>query len=58
MQGTILTVGIVPGNATTTVIEMLSPSTRYRVRVFGVDGIGQPYKSLENVTTTEKGMGQ
>ncbi|XP_078366044.1 MAM and LDL-receptor class A domain-containing protein 1-like [Oculina patagonica] len=54
IQGTILTVDVVPGNATTTVIRRLSPSTKYRVGVFGVDSTGQSYKSLENVTTTKK----
>ncbi|XP_078364332.1 uncharacterized protein LOC144648698 isoform X1 [Oculina patagonica] len=54
IQGTILAVETVPGNATTTVIKGLIPSTKYRVGVFGVDSIGQPYKSLESVTTTSK----
>lgn len=55
IQGTIMTVEVVPGNATTTVIKRLSPSTNYRVSVIGVDSMGQPYKSLENVTNTKKG---
>ncbi len=50
-----MTVDVVPGNATTTVIRRLSPSTKYRVGVFGVDSTGQSYRSLENVTTTKKG---
>ncbi|KAL9986057.1 hypothetical protein ACROYT_G000123 [Oculina patagonica] len=54
IQGIILTVETVPGNAATTVIERLSPSTNYRVTVFGVDDTGQPHKSLENVTTTKE----
>ncbi len=55
VQGIILAVETVPGNKTTTVIQGLRPSTEYRVGVFGVDSIGQPYKSLESVTTTNKG---
>ncbi len=49
------TIETFPGNTTNAVIKGLSPSTKYRVGVFGVDGIGQPYKSLESVTTTGKG---
>jgi len=52
IQGTILAVETVPGNVTSTVIEGLSPSTKYRVGVYGVNSIGQPYKSLENTITT------
>ena len=55
IQGTILDVETVPGNATSTVITGLKPSTKYRVGVFGIDSIGQPYKSLETVTTTKEG---
>jgi len=58
IQGTILAVETVPGNTTSTVIEGLSPSTKYRVGVFGVDSIGQPYKSLETTITTTKGRRQ
>ncbi|KAL9986055.1 hypothetical protein ACROYT_G000121 [Oculina patagonica] len=54
IQGIILAVETVPENTTTTVIKGLSPSTKYRVGVFGVDNIGQPYKSLESVPTTNK----
>lgn len=54
-QGTILTVEIFPGNATSTVIKGVWPSTKYRVVVFGVDSIGQPYKSLETTITTTTG---
>ena len=57
-QGTILAVETVPGDTTSTVIEGLSPSTKYRVDVFGVDSIGQPYKSLETTITTTKGRRQ
>ncbi|XP_078352104.1 MAM and LDL-receptor class A domain-containing protein 2-like [Oculina patagonica] len=53
-QGTILTVDTVPGDTKATVIKRLRPSTKYHVSIFGVDGIGQPYKSLETVTTTKK----
>jgi len=55
IQGTILAVETVPGNVISTVIEGLSPSTKYRVSVFGVDSIGQPYKSLETTITTTAG---
>jgi hypothetical protein len=58
IQGTILAVETVPGNATSTVIKGLRPSTKYRVSVFGVDSGGQPYKSLESVTTTKEGARQ
>ena len=57
-QGIILMVDTVPGNTTNTVMKGLRPSTKYRVSVFGVDGIGQPYRSLESVTTTYKGTVQ
>ena len=55
VHGTILTTETVPGNATSTVIKGLWPSTKYLVGVFGVDSIGQPYKSSESVTTTKEG---
>ena len=55
IQGTILAVETVPGNDITTVIQGLRPSTKYRVSVFGIDGTGQPYKSLESVTATNTG---
>ena len=58
IQGTILDVETVPGNATSTVIKGLRPSTKYRVGVFGIDSVGQPYKSLETVTTTKEGTRQ
>ena len=58
IQGTILAVETVPGDATGTVIEGLGPSTKYRVGVFGVDSIGQPYKSLETTITTTIGRTQ
>ena len=57
-QGTILTVVTTPKNVTTKVIKRLSPSKKYRVSVFGVDGIGQPYKSLEGVATTGQNIGE
>ena len=57
-QGTILTVETVPGNATSTVIKGLGPSMKYRVVVFGIDSIGQPYKSLETAITTTTGRRQ
>ena len=58
IEGIILTAETVPGNVTTAVIEGLRPFTKYRVRVFAVDCIGLPYKSLESVTTTKKGKGK
>ena len=57
-QGTIMAVETVPGNITSTLIERLSPSTEYRVAVFGVDSIGQPYKSFETTITTTAGRRQ
>lgn len=50
-----LTIETFPGNTTNAVIKGLSPATKYRVGVFGIDGTGQPYKSFESVTTTKKG---
>jgi len=58
VQGTVRTLETVPGNTTSTVIERLKPSTKYRVGVFGIDSVGQPYKSLESVTTTKEGKRQ
>ena len=57
-QGTTSAVVTIPENVTTTVITGLSPSKKYRVSVFGVDGIGQPYKSLERVATTGRNIGE
>ena len=34
----------------------LIPSTMYRVEVYGVDEVGQPYKRLEIVISTKEGM--
>ena len=58
IQGTVLKVETVPGYATSTVIKGLEPSSKYRVGVFGIDSVGQPYKSLESVTTTKEGRRQ
>ena len=55
MQGTILTAETVFENVTSAVIKGLWPSTMYVASVFGVDSTGQPYKSLESVTTTKEG---
>jgi len=52
----LLAVETVPGNTTSTDIKGLSPSSTYRVVVFGVDETGQPYKSVESVVTTKTGM--
>jgi len=52
----LLAVETVPGNTSSTDIKGLSPSSTYRVVVFGVDETGQPYKSLESVVTTKTGM--
>ena len=57
-QGTILAVETVSGNVTSTSIKGLRPSTKYRVAVFGVDSIGQPYKSSEATITTTTGKRQ
>lgn len=54
----VLTEAMFPGNTSTTVIKGLSSSTKYRVIVFGIDDIGQPYRSLESVITTKKGTRQ
>lgn len=56
MDGLPLDVHTVPGNTTTSVIKRLKPSTKYRVVVFGVDKNGTPYKSLQSILTTSKGM--
>ena len=55
IQGTVLALETVPGNITSTVIKGLKPTAKYRVGVFGIDSAGQPYKSLESVTTTKEG---
>lgn len=52
----LLVVETVPGNTSSTDIKGLSPSSTYRVVIFGVDEIGQPYKSLESVVTMKAGM--
>ena len=52
----LLAVETVPGNISSTDIKGLNPSSTYRVVIFGVDEMGQPYKSLESVVTTKKGM--
>ena len=57
IEGIIFTVDIVYGNTTTTIIKGLRPSTEYHFSVFGVDGTGQPYKSIEVVATTDAGIG-
>ena len=58
VQGTVLTLETVPGDTTSTVIKGLKPSSKYRVGVFGIGSTGQPYKSLESVTTTKEGRRQ
>lgn len=58
VQGTVLNLETVPGNITITVIKGLKPTSKYRVGVFGIDSVGQPYKSLESVTTTKEGKRQ
>ena len=58
VQGTVLTLETVPGNITSTIIKGLEPSSKYRVGVFGIDSVGQPYKSLESVITTKEGKRQ
>ena len=55
IQGTILTAETVSQNTTSAVIKGLWPSTLYLVGVFGVDSIGQPYRSLETITSTKEG---
>ncbi|KAJ7356076.1 DNA replication complex GINS protein PSF1 [Desmophyllum pertusum] len=54
IKGNLVAVEIVPGNATSTNIHGISPSSKYRVVVYGFDGIGQPYKTLESVVATKK----
>ncbi len=56
MEGILLAMETVPGNTTSTDIKGLRPTTKYRLVVFGVDDSGQPYKSLESVVTTNKGL--
>ena len=58
VQGTVLTLETVPGHTTSIVITGLKPSSKYRVGVFGIDSVGQSYKSLESVTTTKEGRRQ
>ena len=58
VQGTVLTLETVPGHTTSIVIKGLKPSSKYRVGVFGIDSVGQSYKSLERVTTTKEGRRQ
>lgn len=56
LGGILLAAENVPGDATSTNINGLRPSTHYRVVVFGVAENGQPYKSLESVVATKEGM--
>ena len=56
VQGIILLVEIVPGNTTAKDIMGLIPSTMYRVEVYGVDEVGQPYRISEIVISTKEGM--
>lgn len=58
IQDFVLAEEMFPGNTSTAVIKGLSFSTKYRVIVFGIDSIGQPYRSLESVITTKKGTTQ
>ena len=52
----LLAVETVAGNTSSKNIKGLSPSSTYHVVVFGVDEIGQPYKSLESIVTSKTGM--
>ena len=52
-QGRLLALKTVP--AQSTLVKSLRPSTKYRVSVFGIDSVGQPYKSFESVITTKEG---
>ena len=54
-EETILSVEVVQGTATTVDVRGLKPSSKYRVSVYGVDATGQPYKSLESLTSTTDG---
>ena len=58
VQGTVITLETVPGHTTSTLIKGLKPSSKYHVGVFGINSVGQPYKSLERVTTTKEGRRQ
>ena len=58
MERIILAVETVSGNSTNIDMRGLKPSTSYHVEVYGVDNIGQPYKSLEAFISTKKGMPQ
>ena len=58
VQGTVLNLETVPGNITSMVVKGLKPTSKYRVGVFGIDSVGQPYKSSETVTTTKEGKRQ
>ena len=54
-EDTIVVMKVVPGKATTVDIGGLKPSSKYRLSVYGVDDTGQPYKSLESLTSTTEG---
>ena len=51
----LLAVETFPGSATTADITGLRPSTKYRIRVYGIDETGQAYKTSENLASTNDG---
>lgn len=56
VEGVLLSIETVPGTTTTLDIKGLTPATKYRIHVYGIDDTGQSYKSLESLTSTRKGM--
>ena len=54
-EGSVLAVEIVSGSTLSLTVNGLKPSARYRVGLYGIDGIGQSYKSQENLASTTKG---
>ena len=54
-EGSVLAVEIVSGSTLSVTVNGLKPSARYRVGLYGIDGVGQSYKSQENLASTTKG---
>ena len=56
MEGSLLAMEMVSGSTSTATINGLRPSAKYRVILYGVDGVGQSYKSQESQASTTKGI--
>ena len=54
-EGSALAVEIVSGSILIVTVNGLKPSARYRVGIYGIDGVGQSYKSQESLASTTKG---